>query len=226
MTEFEKRKQEIQTYINFLVCTEEDNNILKDALHDEDDPRLLRKILLANTYLLMYNLVESSVKNALQGIYEHLRNEETLFDNLKSSLRILILNNVKSQSPSHFLRNVQTLATDIVYQSFDPKKVAPGSIDARKIGDIATKYGFSKDTTYKKCKNGNTLVEVKDKRNDLAHGTISFAECGQETTVNDIKTAFSELSAYLGEIILNIEKYIDDQQYLQPRDELEEEAEN
>lgn len=57
MTEFEKRKQEIQTYINFLVCTEEDNNILKDALHDEDDPRLLRKILLANTYLLMYNLV-------------------------------------------------------------------------------------------------------------------------------------------------------------------------
>ncbi len=34
MTEFEKRKQEIQTYINFLVCTEEDNNILKDALKD------------------------------------------------------------------------------------------------------------------------------------------------------------------------------------------------
>lgn len=214
MKEFNNRKQEISIYISFLEGIEKDNSILTNALGNSDTTKELRKILYANTYLLMYNLVESSIRNSIQGIYDHFKQQKISFDSLRIKLQEIILTNMRSQNLSEFLTNIHILATDIVYLSFDSQKIASGNVDARKIREIAEIYGFSHKTNYHKCKEGKQLLVVKNKRNDLAHGIISFSECGKDTSLSDVKQAFDELSAFLTEIILNIDKYIQNKDYL------------
>ncbi len=214
MTEFEKRKHEIQVYIEFLNKTEEEQSILETALGELEKSKLLRKVLLANTYLLLYNLVESSIRNSIQDIYDHFKQESISFDNLSSSLQELILTNVKGHNPAKLLENITSLATDVVHQSFNQEKIISGNIDAKKIREIASCYGFSTDTEYAECKNGEKLLEIKNKRNDLAHGILSFSDCGKDTSVTDVNNAFVEIYSYIRNITENIQDYINDKKYL------------
>ncbi|MGB3223851.1 MAG: MAE_28990/MAE_18760 family HEPN-like nuclease [Desulforhopalus sp.] len=214
MEEFEKRKQEIHVYIEFLNFTESSPEIFENAARDVNNLKLLRKVLLANTYLLMYNLVESSIRNSIQEIYDHFQQESVSFDNLPNRLKEIILKNLKQHNSSKFIQGINNLATDVVHKTFDSEKIASGNLDAKEIRRIAKQYGFSCDTEYDTCKNGTKLLEVKNKRNDLAHGILSFSECGKDISVTDINEAFAEVSAYLFTIINNVKKYIDDKNYL------------
>lgn len=214
MTEFDKRKLEIQLYIKFLNNTEENQHILEETLGVVEESKILRKVLFANTYLLLYNLVESTVRDSIQEIFDHFEQEGVAFDELSDKLKVLILTNVKGYQPSTFVENVNVLAIDIVYKSFDSKNVASGNIDAKEIRKIANKYGFSSVTEYSECKNGEKLLEVKEKRNNLAHGIVSFSECGRDASLGDIKTAFNEVSAYISNIKDNIQEFIAERKYL------------
>ena len=89
-----------------------------------------------------------------------------------------------------------------------PKKIFSGNVDAKKIKEIADKYGFSHQTDSKFTKNGAKLVTVKEKRNDLAHGEISFQECGKDYTIQDIIAIKNEVIKYLEEILNNIEQFL------------------
>lgn len=214
MNEFEKRKQEIEIYIKFINNTVENPDFMKIALGGDSETKLLRKVLFANTYLLLYNLVESSIRNSIQEIYDHLEQEEVSFDDLQDNFKKLILTNMKAHNPTRFLKKISLLATDIVYESFDQEKIAAGNIDAQKIREIANNYGFSHETEYSECKNGSKLLEVKNKRNDLAHGIISFSECGKDSSLSDVNIAFAEVSAYVRTITNNIQMYIAEKGYL------------
>jgi hypothetical protein len=87
MTEFDKRKQEIQTYIKFLNNTEDKQDVIESLLDGREEAKLLRKVLFANTYLLLYNLVESSIRNSIQEIYDHFEQEGVSFDELNGKLK-------------------------------------------------------------------------------------------------------------------------------------------
>ncbi len=214
MNEFEKRKQEIEIYIRFLNSTVENPKIIETAIGKDSEKTLLRKVLFANTYLLLYNLVESSIRNSIQDIYDHFEQEGVAFDDLKDNLKKLILTNMKAHNPTKFLERINLLTTDIVYESFDQEKIASGNLDAQKIREIASNYGFSSETEYSICKNGSKLLEIKNKRNDLAHGIISFSECGKDSSLSDVNNAFTEVSAYIENITNNIQLYIAEKTYL------------
>jgi hypothetical protein len=82
------------------------------------------------------------------------------------------------------------------------------------IKEIAKKYGFSYQTDFAKTKNGEKLVDIKDKRNDLAHGVKSFKEVGQGKTIEDLLEIKKEVIEYLRQILENIKTYLDNQEYL------------
>lgn len=160
----------------------------------------------------MYNLVESTIRNSIQEIHDHFNANNITFDSLKNEIKKTILVGFKHNNPNNILEQIQNIALDIVSTSFDPEKIASGNIDAKKIRDIARKYCFSGSTNY----DGEKLVEIKNKRNDLAHGTISFSECGRDITINDLLTSFNEASAYLETILDNIKDYLLAEDYLAP----------
>jgi hypothetical protein len=51
-------------------------------------------------------------------------------------------------------------------------------------------------------------------RNDLAHGNKSFAEIGQNTSIEDLLKVKQEVIEYLQQILQNIQQYLENQEYL------------
>ena len=70
------------------------------------------------------------------------------------------------------------------------------------------------DARGKTAKNGTTLVKVKTKRNELAHGKISFSDCGRDISIDELNQIQKDVIAYLEKILNNIEDYIENKSYL------------
>ena len=58
------------------------------------------------------------------------------------------------------------------------------------------------------------LALVKYLRNRLAHGSLSFAECGDGITVNELRDLKQRTSDYLREVVAAFRQYLDEHQYL------------
>jgi predicted phage tail protein len=89
-----------------------------------------------------------------------------------------------------------------------------GNVDAQKIKEIAQHYGFSTDTEARRTKNGADLLTVKYNRNQLAHGWESFGNIGREKNAPELLEIQKRVVRYLKEILQNIEKYLNNQEYL------------
>jgi hypothetical protein len=61
---------------------------------------------------------------------------------------------------------------------------------------------------------GVALEDVKNKRNNLAHGTMSFVECGRDYTIEDLKKIKNETVFFLQNILSGMKNYYDNQLYL------------
>jgi hypothetical protein len=212
--EFNDRKNEIQLYINFINLSENNSLIYNEVNKNGINKSELRRIFLANAYLLLYNLVESTIRNTIQEIYDHLNLKSVSFDVLKPNIKETILQGLKTKSPIKIVEDIENIAADIISISFDPDKISNGNIDAKKIREIARKYCFSDMTDYSKCKNGEKLLEIKNKRNNLSHGIVSFSECGREISISDLNLAFNEAASYLEGILENVKVYLNSEAYL------------
>jgi hypothetical protein len=49
------------------------------------------------------------------------------------------------------------------------------------------------------------MTQVKQQRNDLAHGNISFTNCGRNTSTDELLKAFEQIPNFLESFISNIE---------------------
>jgi len=201
-----ERANEIEIYYNFI------ENFIETSTNDD-----LNKILKSNMILMLYNLVESTMSNAIEEIHNNIHSNGVSFDLLKIELREVLVSYLKSNSNAKdFVTKISSIANDIVKISFSKQKVFSGNVDSRKIQEISKQYGFDSKTDHTETKNGNCLLTIKSKRNDLAHGTYSFTEIGKEYTTEDLEKMKKEAINYLKEILNNIDKYLKNQDYKQP----------
>ena len=204
---FNDRVKEIDIYYNFL-----DSHLSSAA--DED----LKKILKSNLILMLYNLVESSISNAIEEIHIDIHRNFVSFNILKSELKKVLIRFLKSEkgpSPDNFILHMSDIAIDIVKRCFKKQKISNGNIDNYSIRDLGKNYGFNSNTTYSLTRNGLCLADIRGRRNDLAHGTFSFTEVGKEYSIEDLKKMKDETFNYLTEIIHNIDSYLKNQDYKQ-----------
>ncbi|KOR37896.1 hypothetical protein AM228_03585 [Planktothricoides sp. SR001] len=175
----------------------------------------LANTLKATGYLLLYNLIEATMRNAIEIIFDQLKNKNISFDEVRDDLKKIIIKNFKdNQSTDTLLANIQAISVDIISAGFNKEKLFSGNIDAKKIKEIAEMYGFSYKTNAKKTKDGRDLITVKTNRNDLAHGFKSFEEVGKNATVDDLLKLQKRVICYLREILHNIESYLSHEAYL------------
>ena len=219
LLDFNTRAQEVDDYFIFLHGLSKQTTKLAVA-HSAGQYQIqslnleLEKTLKANGLLLLYNLVESTMRNAIVAIFDELKNQAISFDQLKPEIKMIVLQNLKKRSLEEIHLQINQISTDIIIATFYPKKLFSGNVDARLIKEIAEKYGFSYQTEPTKTKNGEKLVDIKDKRNDLAHGVKSFKEVGQGKTIEDLLKIKEEVIEYLRQILENIKTYLDNQEYL------------
>ena len=131
------------------------------------DPDLL-KTLKASGFLLLYNLVESTMRNVIESVFDRLKRDGVSYDQIRPELKKIILKNLKNANPDIISKHTAAISVDIITAGFNKEKLFSGNIDQRKIRETASEYGFSYETDYI-IGIGNDLLAIKANRNDLAH---------------------------------------------------------
>ena len=211
--DFQSRVVEIETYFDFVKRTDEGNTLLvsspslQSAYSSTARDDLLRTFR-ASAILILYNLMESTVTNAIEAVYDELETQRVHFDDCRAEVRQVVLTNLKQHSPSKITKELQRLSTDIIVKTFRKDKIVSGNVDALSIQGLAREYGISHPTV-----DGSDLLTVKTTRNDLAHGSKSFASIGRDFTMEDILRIKNKVIAYLTAMLANVAAYIQQQHY-------------
>jgi hypothetical protein len=218
--DFNERSKEVRKYFIFLKNLEQGSiQLSMEGIEGKNKTRKidskLEKTLKASGFLLLYNLVESTMRNAIEAIFEEIKNKKVSFDQVRPEIKIIILKNLKKRKPDKILKKIKAISVDIIEASFDKEDLFSGNIDGRLIKQISNNYGFSCKTDSRKTGNGDDLLIVKSNRNDLAHGVKSFAEVGKEKSPDELLKISKQVIKYLKEILQNIETYLTNREYLE-----------
>jgi hypothetical protein len=217
--DFNERSREVSKYFIFLKSLEQGTTKLSmtgkggSPKIREIDAELI-KTLKASSFLLLYNLVEATMRNAIEAIFDELRGKGVSYDQISPKLKKIVLKNLKKRNPDKIFSSITAISIDIISAGFDKQDLFSGNIDGMKIRDTATEYGFSHLTDYVRTGHGRDLLTVKYNRNDLAHGFKSFAEVGRDKTADDLLEIKNKVVRYLKQILQNIEQYLSNQEYL------------
>jgi len=220
---FDDRVLEVEKYFKFLEEILSENTYLCFEMKRTHKRKKLdidtQRILKANGFLILYNLVESTIKKSIGAIYKAMLVDGLSYKDIREELKdIWIKNNYtnyKDANDNNFKAFIKTILKDVLDEvtlKLDSDKIPiSGNVDAKKIRLLGQSYGFSCST--RKKNHGGRLHIVKIERNSLAHGDISFAECGGNHTVEDLVSIKKEVITYVRAILNNIKKYIDKGEY-------------
>ncbi|BBD55036.1 hypothetical protein PCC7805_01154 [Planktothrix agardhii] len=217
--EFHTRVHEVNQYFVFLEGLIQENTKLA-VLGDNGEQTIkaidsnLAKTLKANAFLLLYNLIESTMRNAIEAIFTEISSQRISFDVVRIEIKKIVIHNFKKRSPDHVHSRLRNISVDIITAGFQKRELFSGNVDRDEIIKVARNYGFSFDTDYSKTKHGEHLYDIMQNRNDLAHGNKSFAEIGQNTSIEDLLKVKQEVIEYLQQILQNIQQYLENQEYL------------
>lgn len=218
---FEKRKIEIDTYIRYLLLLDKDDVKLSYSQNNEKKTEQIESAFLttltANSFLLLYNVIESTIRNAIIAIYDNIKNEGITFDELSDNLKKLWARyeterfkegNFKMDTIREFVLDFanKITAKEIVVFSEEWMDFS-GNLDANEIRGLAEKIGFLKSP------DGRNLVKIKDKRNRLAHGEHTFYDVGKDFSVKEIDELKDEVFEYLDDVVNKVELFLEKKSY-------------
>lgn len=218
-SDFRERSKEVMNYVDFsqkisstrsLVLSKKDNNEVKN-IDDYEIDRDLIKTIRASGYLLLYNLVESTLSNAIDVIHQAIDVYGCEYNSLNKNLQNIVLSNFgkiigtvagKREMP-------HPIQQAVVKMGYDKEKLFSGNIDCKEIKRMSKKYGFDvPDPNLKGRQIGAFILEVKSKRNSLAHGSISFELCGRETPPEHLIELSYKTIVYLRAIMRSISYFV------------------
>lgn len=229
---FEIRKEEIGCFLDFI----EDITICEGALQlsvvrEEDGRRVvdtivkpIRSSLLdtmkANAFLLIYNLIESTFRQSLEAVGRYAEKHGHSYDVLSEEMQKYLLSQLDSFSVrdsvvgSH--RANTLLSSAIVKSGFSASLTDGGNISYRYIKKFWSKIGLNvgREPVVEFGGKFEPLKHVKDRRNDLAHGHLTFMTCGEQVSIDQLKVIRDEVVRYLAQYLDNVELFLESKAHL------------
>jgi hypothetical protein len=96
--EFNERAKEVSKYLMFIKNLEQETVQLSIGIPGKEKIRKidsdLEKTLKASGFLMLYNLIESTMRNAIHVIFDELSSEGISFDEMKYHLKTIIIKNM------------------------------------------------------------------------------------------------------------------------------------
>jgi hypothetical protein len=93
-----------------------------------------------------------------------------------------------------------------------------GNVDVREIKKMISPYGIDCDllnNITKKTKRAHKILEIKNGRNNLAHGSQTFAEYGSSRTIEDLETDFQCIQDYFNSLLDIVNDHLNRCRYLE-----------
>jgi hypothetical protein len=234
---FEERLQEVRAYMGLLA--------LMEAQAQSGPPRFAgaeeaitpqqQKLLYAGVYLQLYNLVEATMTLCIDSIAEAAsRNDQWTPHDLADPLR---REWVRSTARTHVDLSYQKrldaavqavdhlLAARPVESSFTIEKGGGGNWDDRAIEEMSERLGCKlkvsrsvRTSVKRRLKDDmGALSLVRSRRNSLAHGSMSFTQSAEATTVSDLQLIVDAVIAYLTEVVDHFDSYVKNHDFLSPQ---------
>ncbi|SDA25479.1 MAE_28990/MAE_18760 family HEPN-like nuclease [Sphingomonas sp. NFR15] len=192
-----------------------------------------QRILNSSVYLQLYNLVEATITNCLDAVSKvAMRRAEWAPGDLTAELRrewvrYIARTNLPA-GPDKRLEDAIGLCDHLVaalpIAEFDIEKGGGGNWDDNAIKKIASRIGFDlrvsravEREVKRKVRNDlGSLALIVDLRNALAHGRLSFVDCGQDDSAAELRKLAGRVAAYLREVIAAFDLFIKEHRYIVP----------
>jgi MAE_28990/MAE_18760-like HEPN len=228
---FEERLQEIEVYLDLLEHLEQQVAIGPPRIGGSAITTQQQKILYSSVYLQLYNLVEATITWCVDAVsaaatemgrwkpsdLAELVRREWIRSTARTHLELTAerrLNNAVEVC-DHLINALPLLRFTLERRS---------NIDDLVIQQIAERLGLEIKLSREALRSvkqpvrddKGPLTLVKDLRNRLAHGSLSFSECGEGVTVLDLRELKMRTALYLREVIAGFRAYIDSYEYLAP----------
>jgi hypothetical protein len=218
--DLETRLDEADAYLKFVTHIADESASLalphkKSRATRVVDERVSR-ILKANFFLLLYNTVEATVRDGFRFLYERIGVDRCPVRELSDPFReawldaqfsTLTPNTANPDSYRAVARRVAAALVSDAVASIDISTLRlGGNLDAARIRGLCGAHGIE-TKTHRAALGGEKLLVVKANRNALAHGIVTFTECGRNYTTRELRQILKESATYLRSILSNIERF-------------------
>jgi len=230
---FEERLQEIETYLDLLDALERQVQTGPPEIGGSAITSQQQKILYSSVYLQLYNLVEATVTWCVDAVsVAAAKDGRWLPADLSDELR---REWVRATARTHIDLNYDnrlesavemcnSLIQALPILAWTVEKGRGGNWDEDEIRAIARRVGFDLRVpaeVYSGVKqrirdDKGSLALVRHLRNRLAHGSLSFTECGDGVTVPDLRDLKDRTALYLREVVSAFRDYVDGHGFLLP----------
>jgi hypothetical protein len=231
---YESRKSELTEFVELLAFLEETEQTRDAEGMSEFDSFFHAKekgislsyasminILKSDVSLMLYNLIEFTITNLIGSIYDEIAQQELSYDKLNESIRA-IWREMMLRTATQPSANYQTYLSEnekIINWILDKRVIEMtaretlpnGNLDGDTIRQTLVKHGI-KITSFENYR-PDLLKTVKEDRNNLAHGSVSFVEAVRQRSVKDIGDNVQIVIGYLDSLIPQVEEYLDRKEY-------------
>lgn len=216
---FEERYAEIEAYLSFLKNVEEATREGAPRFRGTNTPITTeqKKILNSSFYLQLYNLVEATVLRCLDAVVVAIEEAERLPGELSIELRTEWVRSIARThgglGPEKRLEAALDLCEQLLQQMpIKDFKIEPGgggNWDDSTIEKLCERVGCGLTISAEVVRAAKRHVRddlgalklVKNRRNGLAHGSLSFVDCSDGVTVAELRGLAAAVGNYLREAV-------------------------
>lgn len=232
---FQERLAEVEAYLDFLTIMERRAQHGPPRLDGAERPITTQqqRILYSSVYLQLYNLVEATMSRCIEAVAAAARDDGRWLpgDLSKDLRREWVRATARTHvdlTPQHRLEGALRLCEHLLdalpIDTFDIDQGGGGNWDDQEIEQFSKRLGFEltvSQPVYTAVKRPfrddlGPLALVRQLRNRLAHGSISFAQCSEDVTVERLVELKEKTVDYLKEVVTCFAKYVEGFEFLIP----------
>ncbi len=219
---FENRVVEVNKYFAFLKLLDEPQ--VSITLPQRTQRKVmpidshLHRMMKASSFLVLYNLVESTIRRALTEVYERIE-DKGAYANLTDKLRAEWIRQRCSplRDPNVRSDTIESYAAQLIDEVLQGGSIKlsqrgnslrnTGNLDAKRIRELCDRHGIALQIHYT-AKGGGELRTVKTKRNSLAHGDELFSEVGRDFTYGQLDEIKRQVIVYMRSVLRSIGRFV------------------
>ncbi len=209
---FHDRAKEIENHLSLIKREDKSNSNI-------DGSNLV--VMKASIFIMLYNLIEYTIQSSFLGIFEYIVVNWITYNQISEKVkeRWLDIEYSHCHDKSSNFFTYQKVALSIVNQVADKKPIflsreaikLSWNIDAEGIKELCSYFGIKLRTWRVKW---DDLKKVRDKRNLLAHGSLSFSEVWREFTIEEIEEITQNSIRYMDLVLQAINDYANGRLFL------------
>ncbi|KSU26870.1 hypothetical protein N42HA_00301 [Lactococcus lactis] len=185
-------KQIESSLIDFPLATN-DCCSMKIEIVDRNEAESVFKSMKSNAIIMLYNFVEAGVRTTMYDYYTYFNNKKFTYSTTILEIKKLWIQHKTKEFKENYITDqvFDMIENSInneykVALDFDKDFSLSGNADVREIKTILDRHGLQYEVSQFKDY-GGSLRTIKDMRNRLAHGNISFEDNGKGFTLSDLE---------------------------------------